>query len=296
MPLSTSASLTVGGASRSALPTTTAVAGVRSSRTADLMPRRRPSALRTAAALGCLLALAPSVVGAQTPLFDERQRQAIGEIVREYLVRNPEVLQEALGELERRTEAAQKSAQADALRTERDKLVGGARDYVIGNPQGDVTLVEFLDYNCGYCKKAVGDVKALVKADPKLRVVLKEFPVLGPESAEAARVALAAKPQLKGDKLSEFHTRLMEVRGPVNGERAKAVARELGLDLARLEKDLAGGEGNAVIQENVTLGDKLGLTGTPAFIIGDEIIPGAVGVEPLRQAVANMRSCGKATC
>jgi protein-disulfide isomerase len=264
-------------------------------RAALTQSRRRPHALRWAVLAG-LLALAPSVVGAQAPLFDERQRQAIGAIVREYLVRNPEVLQEALSELERRTAAAQKAAQADALRTERDKLFGGARDYVIGNPQGDVTLVEFLDYNCGYCKRAAGDIKALIKADPKLRVVLKDFPVLGPESAEAARVALAAKPQLKGDKLFEFHTRLMEGRGSVNGERAKALAREMGLDVARLERDLAGGEGTTVIQENVAIGDKLGLTGTPAFIVGEEIISGAVGVEPLRRAVVNMRSCGRAMC
>ena len=263
---------------------------------APVKPSRRPRGLAVATALGCLLALAPSVGGAQAPLFDERQRQAIGEIVREYLIKNPEVLQEALGELERRTEAAQKTAQADALRTERDKLVGGARDYVIGNPQGDVTLVEFLDYNCGYCKKAVGDVKALVKADPKLRVVLKDFPVLGPGSTEASQVALAARAQLAGDRLQEYHARLMETRGPVNGERAKVLAREMGLDMARLDRDLAGGAVDTAIRENLALGDRLGLTGTPAFIIGEGIIPGAVGAEPLRRAVANMRSCGKAAC
>lgn len=263
---------------------------------AELIPHCRRRALRGAVALGCLLTVAPVVAGAQTPVFDDRQRQAIGEIVREYLIKNPEVLQEALAELERRTEAAQKAAQADALRGERDKLVNGGRDYVIGNPQGDVTLVEFLDYNCGYCKRAVADIKTLLKSDPKLRVVLKDFPVLGPESAEASRVALAAKTQLKGEKLYEYHTRLMEVRGTVNGERAKALAREMGLDMSRLERDLAGGEGTAAIQENVALGEKLGLTGTPAFILGEEIINGAVGVEPLRRAVINMRSCGRATC
>jgi protein-disulfide isomerase len=272
------------------------VAAVREFRRAGLMAHYRPRALQSAIALGCLLALAPSAASPQTPAFDDRQRQAIGEIVRDYLVKNPEVLQEALAELERRTEEAQKAAQADALQIEWEKLHNSGRDYVIGNPRGDVTLVEFLDYNCGYCKKAVGDIKVLVKSDPKLRVVLKDFPVLGPGSVEASRVALAAKPQLKDDKLYEYHTRLMDVRGPVNGERAKTLAREMGLDMARLERDLAGGEGTAAIQENVALGDKLGLTGTPAFIIGEEIIPGAVGVEPLRRSVVNMRSCGKATC
>jgi protein-disulfide isomerase len=252
------------------------------------------STLPRAALLMALLL--PSVGFAQQATFSPEQRQAIGEIVREYLLKNPEVIQEAIAELERRSQEAQKAAQAEALRSERDKLVNSPRDYVIGDPQGDITLIEFLDYNCPYCRKAVGDVKALIKADPKLRVVLKEFPVLGPDSVEASRVALAARPQLRGGKLFEYHTKLMETQGRVNGERAKSVARDVGLDMARLEKDLASSEINAALQENMALADKLGLTGTPAFIVGEEIIPGAVGVEPLRQLIAETRKCGKARC
>ena len=113
-----------------------------------------------------------------------------------------------------------------------------------------------------------------MKADPKLRVVLKDFPVLGPDSVEASRVALAVKNQLKGDKLFDYHVKLMETRGRVNGERAIAVAKEMGVDMARLQKDMEAAEVRAAIQENVALGDKLGLTGTPAFIVGDEVISG----------------------
>jgi protein-disulfide isomerase len=157
-------------------------------------------------------------------------------------------------------------------------------------------VVEFFDYNCGYCKRALGDLQTLMKSDTKLKVVLKDFPVLGPDSLEASKVALAVKQQLKGDKLFDYHVRLLESRGRVNGERAIAVAREMGVDVAKLQKDMQAPEIQAALQENVGLGDKLGLSGTPAFIIGDEIIPGAVGIEPMRKTVAGVRQCGHATC
>jgi protein-disulfide isomerase len=167
---------------------------------------------------------------------------------------------------------------------------------VAGDPSGDVTLVEFFDYNCGYCKRALADVRALMKNDPKLRVVLKDFPVLGPESVEASRVSLAVKNQFKGDKLFDFHVKLMETRGRINGERAIAVARELGVDTAKLQRDMESAEVKQAIQDNVVLGDKLGLSGTPAFVVGDEVISGAVGIEPLRKTVAGVRQCGRAVC
>nr|WP_246180131.1 DsbA family protein [Microvirga thermotolerans] len=233
---------------------------------------------------------------AQKAEFTDQQKQAIGEVVREYLLKNPEVLQEVIAELEKRQAESQRVAQASALKETRQSLLNAPHSFVVGNPSGDVTLVEFFDYNCGYCKQALGDLQALVKNDPKLRVVLKDFPVLGPDSVEASRVGLAVGSQLKGDKLFEYHTRVLATRGRVNGERALAVAKEMGLDMARLQKDMAGPEVRAALQENASLGDKLGLTGTPAFIVGDEIIPGAVGLEPLKQVVANVRQCGKASC
>ena len=113
---------------------------------------------------------------------------------------------------------------------------------------------------------------------------------------EASRVSLAAKQQLKGDKLFEYHAKLMETRGRVNGERALAVAKEMGLDVAKLQKDMESAEVKETIQANVILGDKLGLTGTPAFVVGDEVISGAVGVEPIRKTIAGVRQCGKAIC
>ncbi len=249
---------------------------------------------RAAAFIGAL-AIGSSAM-AQTAVFNEQQRQAIGEIVKDYLLKNPEVLTEVISELEKRQNEAQQVAQAGAVKETRQSLLNAPHSYVAGNPSGDVTLVEFFDYNCGYCKKSLSDVQTLMKNDPKLRVVLKDFPVLGPDSVEASRVALAAKNQLQGQKLFDYHAKVLESRGRVNGERAMAVAKEMGLDMARLQKDMESPEVRNALQENMALGDKLSLTGTPAFIIGETVIPGAVGLEPLKQVVANVRQCGKANC
>jgi protein-disulfide isomerase len=252
------------------------------------------SRLARAAAFASALSLA-GAAAAQTS-FTEEQRREIGTVVKDYLLKNPEVLQEALVELERRQQAAQDSARQSALKESNDALLNSPRDYVAGNPAGDITVVEFFDYNCGYCKRALTDLQALMKSDPKLRVVLKDFPVLGPDSIEASRVALAAKKQLKGDKLFEYHIKLMETRGRINGERAMALAKDMGVDAAKLQKDMEAADVKQTIQDNVVLGDKLGLSGTPAFVVGREVISGAVGVEPLRKTVAGVRQCGKAVC
>lgn len=251
---------------------------------------------RTLALIGAM-AVAP-VAMAQDAAFTDQQKQAIGEIVRDYLLKNPEVLTEVIAELEKRQVEAQRAAQAGALQdtTTREALLNAPHSYVAGNPSGDVTLVEFFDYNCGYCKRALADVQNLVKGDPKLRVVLKDFPVLGPDSVEASQVALAARKQLQGDKLFDFHMKVMETRGRVNGERALAVAKDMGLDIAKLRKDMESPDVRSALQENMGLGDKLGLSGTPAFIVGDAVIAGAVGLEPLKQVVASVRQCGKASC
>jgi protein-disulfide isomerase len=244
----------------------------------------------------CALVLAAPAALAQAPQFNAEQRRELGEIFKDYLLKNPELLRDAMVELERREQEAQKATQQSALKESRDRLVNSSRDMVAGNAAGDITLVEFFDYNCGYCKRALGDMRTLMQGDPKLRVVLKDFPVLGPDSVEASRVALAVKHQLKPEKLFDYHVKLMESRGRVNGERAMAVAKEMGVDMARLQKDVDGPEVKAAIQENVVLGDKLGLTGTPAFVVGDEVISGAVGLEPMRKTVAGVRQCGKAVC
>lgn len=238
---------------------------------------------------------APAAAAVGSP-FTDAQRAGIEAIVKDYLIKHPEVLQEALAEAEKQQAETQRLAQTAALKEAREALINGPHDVVAGNPAGDVTLVEFFDYNCGYCRKALIDVQTLIKTDPKLRVVIKDFPVLGPESLEASQVAVAVRQQLKGDKLFEFHQKLLETKGRVNGARAIQVAKDLGADTVKLQKDMASPEVKAALSENRGLGDRLGLSGTPAFIIGDEVIPGAVGVDPIRKTIADVRQCGHASC
>lgn len=254
---------------------------------------------RSLTALALVLSLgaaAPVLAQSASAPFTDAQRSAIEGIIKDYLIKNPEVLQDALAEAEKRQVETQRLAQAAALKEARDLLMNGQHDVVGGNPTGDVTLVEFFDYNCGYCRKALGDVQALIKSDPKLRVVIKDFPVLGPESLEASEVAQAVRQQLKGDKLFEFHQKLLESKGRVNGAKAMEVAKQMGVDTAKLQKDMTSAEVKSAIAENRGLGDRLGLSGTPAFIVGDEVIPGAVGVDPMRKTIADVRQCGHASC
>jgi protein-disulfide isomerase len=175
-------------------------------------------------------------------------------------------------------------------------LFNSPRQVVLGNPNGDVTFVEFFDYNCAYCKRAMADMLELIRTDPKLKVVLKEFPVLGKGSVEAAEVSTAVRMQDKtGKKYLEFHQKLMMSRGQVDRARALAVAKEVGIDMARLEKDLASEEVRASIEESLKLAEALGLNGTPSYVVGPNVVIGAVGVAALRERV-NTARCGRPTC
>jgi protein-disulfide isomerase len=247
------------------------------------------------AACASIALSAPQPANAQQS-FSADQRTALEAIVKEVLLKNPEIIQEALVELERRQQQAQVDAQKQVLVTERAAIFDAPKNAVAGNPQGDVTLVEFFDYNCGFCKRSLVDLQELIKGDPKLRVVLKDFPVLGADSVEASRVAIAVKNQLKGEKYWNFHVALMGVRGRVNGAKALEVAKEQGANLDQVRKDMESAETRAAIEETVVLGDRLGLTGTPAFIIADEIVFGAVGVEQIKTRIDAVRKCGRSNC
>jgi protein-disulfide isomerase len=232
----------------------------------------------------------------QAPLFTDQQKSAIGDLVRDYLLKNPEVLQDAMAELEKRQKDADRVSQKKAIDELQETLRGSSKNVVLGNPNGDITLVEFFDYNCGYCKRALSDIRELLKTDPKLRYIIKDFPVLGPDSIEAAVVAIAAKNQLKPEKYWEFHQKLLETKGRVGKERAMQVAKEVGIDQARLAKDMESPDIKASIEEAMKVGDALKVQGTPAFVVGDEVVFGAVGYEPLKSAIASIRQCGKSSC
>jgi len=214
------------------------------------------------------------------------QQQQIENIVKNYLVQHPEVLQEAMDALDKH----QKQAEADKARaTIRDNnatIFNSAHQVVLGNPQSKVAMVEFFDYNCAFCKRALSDMLDLLKTDPDLKFVLKEFPVLGEGSVEAARVAVAARMQdSSGKKYIEFHQKLLGGRGPADKTHALAVAKEVGFDMARLEKDMASDEVKNTIDEDMKLADALGVSGTPSYVIGDEVVVGAVGLDELREKI-----------
>ena len=226
--------------------------------------------------------------------FSKAQRGDIERIVHDYLIAHPEVLQEAMAELEKRQTAAETEKHKAAVKAHAKALFSSPDQVVLGNPNGNVTFVEFFDYNCGYCKRAMSDMLTLLKTDPKLKVVLKEFPVLGPGSVEAARVAVAVRMQAP-KKYLEFHTKLLGGRGHADGARALAVAKEIGLDMARLEKDMKSPEIQKTLQNDFKLAEALGLNGTPSYVIGDNVVVGAIGLQGLQEKI-NTARCGKEAC
>jgi protein-disulfide isomerase len=228
--------------------------------------------------------------------FSAPQKSEVERIVRDYLIAHPEVLQEAMNELEQRQTAAEAEKHKTAVKEHAPALFSSAHQVVIGNPAGNVTFVEFFDYNCGYCKRAMTDMLTLMKEDPKLKVVLKEFPVLGPGSVEAAQVAVAVRMQdPTGKKYLDFHQKLLGGRGQADKAHALAAAKEAGLDMGRLEKDLASPEVKTTIDENFKLAEALGLNGTPSYVIGSDVVVGAVGLPALQEKV-NTARCGKPSC
>jgi protein-disulfide isomerase len=252
---------------------------------------------RTTAVAAAFLAFG-GLDSAQAQGFSDAQRGEIERIIKDYLMKNPEVLQEAINELEKKQTAADAEKHKVTVKDNAQMIFSSPRQVTLGNPQGDVTMVEFFDYNCGYCKRALLDMVNLMKADPKLKVVLKEFPVLGAGSVEAAQVATAVRMQDRtGKKYLEFHQKLLTGRGQVDRARALAVAKEVGLDMARLEKDLASDEVRLSLEESMKLADKLGLNGTPSYVIGPNVVIGAVGYEALKDKIEAARACAKtATC
>jgi protein-disulfide isomerase len=240
------------------------------------------------------LCAAPPPASAQS--FSDGQRGDIETIVRDYLLAHPEVLEEAMAELSKRQTAAEAEKQKASVATNAETIFNSPRGVVLGNKDGDVSFVEFFDYNCGYCKRAMADMLDLMKTDPKLKVVLKEFPVLSQGSVEAAQVAVAVRMQdPTGKKYLDFHQKLLGGRGAADKARAMAAAKDAGLDTARIEKDLASPEVRATIEENFKLAEAMGMNGTPSYVIGKQVVIGAVGLDNLREKIGVAR-CGKATC
>jgi protein-disulfide isomerase len=237
-----------------------------------------------------LLALLLAAVPARAAeSFTPDQEEAIRSLVRDYLMKNPEILLEALqaGEDKMKREAEEKAKKA--LSEKRRELERDRDSPVLGNPNGDVTLIEFFDYRCGYCKQVAGAIQALAAEDKQLRIVMKEFPILGKESVFASRAAVAAQRQ---GKYAPFHVALMNHKGNLTEDAVLKMAASVGLDVDRLRAEMGREEIDSQLRRNYELAQELQIRGTPAFIIGDELIPGAVDLRTLRRKIADLRKAG----
>lgn len=254
------------------------------------------------AAAETLVAEAPASDAMQAPgaftlaELSEAAKAEVEAIIREYLLAHPEVVRDAIYELQRKEEEEAREAQVSTIVSQAERLFSSPVDVVIGNPDGDVTLVEFFDYNCGYCRRAQADMQQLIADDPNLKVVLKEFPVLGEGSIEASQVSIAVR-ILAPAKAGEFHDALIAQSGQVNADIALAVAEELGLDRAMLEETMHSDEVRQTITEVYALAQSLSLTGTPSYVTAEEVAIGAIGYDALKEKIAAAReNCATAVC
>lgn len=247
-------------------------------------------------ALGLALAVAFAPI-AQAGTLTPEQKTELGGFIKEYLVSHPEVLREAITALDKREKADAEANLSKLVAQYNGALYASKFQADVGNPKGSTTVVEFFDYNCHFCKGALPDMARLMKDDPNLHVVLKDFPVLGPGSTEAARVASAVRNQLQGDRFWEFHNKLLgQSHGPVGKKEALAVAKEMGVDMAQLDKDLADKGIDDGLKQTMAMADDLQITGTPTFVMGDSVVVGAVGYDELKTKLEAVRKCGHAVC
>ncbi len=218
-------------------------------------------------------------------------RREFESLIKDYLVKNPEVMMEVQTALEAKMEKITNEKMASALKENAKELFQSAAAPVAGNPQGDITVVEFFDYNCGYCKKALPDLAALMQSDKNVRVVLKEFPILSKGSEEASKVALAAKMQ---GKYWDFHLAMLGLQGQANEASALKVAEKAGLDMTRIKKDMVSAEVKQEIDATRALAQKMGISGTPHFLVGDKVIAGAPEnlAEVLAGNISDVRKAG----
>ncbi len=228
---------------------------------------------------------APAMAQNLTP---DQSRQ-VEDIVRRVIKENPRVILEAIEDLRKQEEAAQKSKAMAALKAKARDIQRDPNAPVAGNPQGDVTVVEFFDYRCPYCKAGHERLKQVVTKDGKIRLVLKEFPILGPESVFAARAALAAHRQ-DPKKYYGFHDALLSSKERLTNDLTLKIAATAGIDVERLKKDMAAPEISRMLEANADLAEELGINGTPAFIIGDALAPGALDAPALEKMIAEARA------
>jgi protein-disulfide isomerase len=234
--------------------------------------------------------------GAPGGVLATLEQAKIEQVVREYLTRNPEILVEMTTELDNRQQAAEAAKQQRLIGEHAEQIYRSPTSFVAGDPDGDVTVVEFFDYNCGYCRRALPALVELIDNDDKVRVVLKELPIFGDDSEDAAKAALAADKQ---GKYFEMHQKLFSDPGKANKEKALKIAEELDMDVAQLETDMEDPEIQKSLDESRALAEKIGVEGTPFYLIGDRSLAGAPDdlYDQLTETVAVIREKGcETTC
>jgi protein-disulfide isomerase len=243
------------------------------------------------------LALTASVASAAQPAsaLDDAQKKEFGEFIKQYLIENPEIMLDVQEALQKKQESARLVKANATIAENKSTIFDSKYDMTIGNPKGDVTIVEFFDYNCGYCRHALTDMETMLKKDQNVRFVLKEFPILGPESVAAHKVSDAFR-KLAPEKYSKFHVALLTSDGRADEASAIEVAQSLGVSEKQIRAEMAKSPSDASVQEAYTLAQNLGITGTPSYVIGNELVQGAVGFDDLKTKVKNMRTCGKTSC
>lgn len=240
------------------------------------------------AAVAFLLRSAPAEADWTAAGANNLNKKDVERIVREYILANPEVLVEAMTNLQNREDQARADKQKSSISKLEKEIYQNASDYVAGNPKGDVTVVEFMDYRCGYCKKARPEVLKLLETEKNVRVVIKEFPILGKESELASRAAIASKKQ---GKYWELHLALM-AEPALDEATIFEIAKANGLDLAKLRQDMFAKDVTAVIDANHALAQKIGVDSTPTFIFGKEPVAGAISLERMKDLIAQARKAG----
>ncbi len=243
---------------------------------------------RILGAVLAVLVLGAAPAPAAEDALSLRQKRAVEEVVREYLRRNPEILLEAIAAVRAKRDAERQAKVQRNLVSLRNELENDPASPVGGNPRGNVTIVEFFDYQCPYCKRVFPSVQKLLESDGNIRYVFKEFPILGPQSVVAARAALAVW-KLDKDKYVSFHTALMQTKGRLGEQRILNIAAEIGLDVERLRAAMADPGIDKALARNFELAKALEINGTPGFVIGDRVVPGAVDLETLTALVSQAR-------
>jgi protein-disulfide isomerase len=245
------------------------------------------SVLRQLAVAAVSLMLAALPAAAAEPALTPEQADAVNKLIHDYLMSNPKVLTEALDHADAAAKADAEKASKTALVDRREELEKDPTSPVLGNPNGDVTIVEFFDYRCPYCKASAPVIADLLAQDKKVRLVLKDFPLLGKESVYASRVALVAQ---NHGKYAEFHKAMFALKTPVNDAATLDVAKSIGLDPAVVKKEVEAPDIDAILRHNFDLGKAIGAEGTPAFVIGDAVSPGAMTLEDFKTQIAAARA------